>query len=190
MNPCIAIIDRNTLSANALREMLEDLFGGAEIISYHRIDEFFRDANRHFVMFFISSEILLENAGEFDTLRRETIVTSLGTSPAVSDAGFKVLDVTLDGKSMVKEILSLCETEAPERNTAKGKVERLSVREKAVLSGIVKGKLNKEIADELCISLPTVIFHRNNICMKLGTRSIGKLTMQAVLSGLVSVNEL
>ena len=46
------------------------------------------------------------------------------------------------------------------------------------------------IAKELNISQTTVIFHRNNLCDKLGTRSIGKLTIYAVLSGIVSIKEI
>ena len=67
---------------------------------------------------------------------------------------------------------------------------RLSPREKDVLSLMVKGLINKEIARELNISLTTVIFHRNNICEKLQTRSLGKLTIFAVFSGIVDLNEI
>jgi DNA-binding CsgD family transcriptional regulator len=55
---------------------------------------------------------------------------------------------------------------------------------------MVKGLINKEIAEKLGVSLPTVIFHRNNICDKLQTRSIGKLTIHAVLSGLIDINDI
>ena len=55
---------------------------------------------------------------------------------------------------------------------------------------MVKGFINKEIASKLGISLPTVIFHRNNICLKLKTRSIGKMTVYAVLAGIVEINEI
>ena len=67
---------------------------------------------------------------------------------------------------------------------------RLSPREKDVLALMVKGLINKEIAEKLGISLTTVIFHRNNICDKLGTRSLGKLTIFAVFSGIVELNEI
>ena len=67
---------------------------------------------------------------------------------------------------------------------------RLSPREKEVLSLMVKGHINKEIAQQLNISLTTVIFHRNNICEKLQTRSLGKLTIFAVFSGIVDLNEI
>ena len=55
---------------------------------------------------------------------------------------------------------------------------------------MVKGMINKEMAETLGISATTVIFHRNNICDKLGTRSIGKLTIFAVLSGIIDINEI
>ena len=67
---------------------------------------------------------------------------------------------------------------------------RLSPREKDVLALMVKGFINKEIAEKLGISLTTVIFHRNNICDKLHTRSLGKLTIFAVFSGIVELNEI
>ena len=66
----------------------------------------------------------------------------------------------------------------------------LSQREKEVLALIVKGHTNKEISNKLDISITTVIFHRNNICTKLQTRSVGKLTIHAVLSGIVEINEI
>ena len=69
-------------------------------------------------------------------------------------------------------------------------VELLSQREKDVLSLIVKGYINKEIADMLNISTPTVIFHRRNISEKIGSKSVGRLTIYAVMNGIVDVSEL
>ena len=74
--------------------------------------------------------------------------------------------------------------------SGKGAGNGLSAREQEVLKLIIKGMINKEIAQELDISVPTVIFHRNNICEKLQTRSIGKLTIFAVLSGIVDINDI
>ena len=68
--------------------------------------------------------------------------------------------------------------------------DELSAREKDVLAEMVKGLMNKEIADKLNISTPTVIFHRNNICEKLGTRAIGRLTIYAVLEHIVELDEI
>ena len=66
----------------------------------------------------------------------------------------------------------------------------LSQREKDVLALLVKGYINKEIADRLNISTPTVIFHRRNISEKIGSKSIGRLTIYAVMNGIVDVREL
>lgn len=62
----------------------------------------------------------------------------------------------------------------------------LTLRETDVLKLIVRGKLNKEIADELSISFNTVLTHRKNIISKLGIKSVSGLTIYAVINGLVS----
>ena len=53
---------------------------------------------------------------------------------------------------------------------------------------ITKGFINKEIAEELHISLTTVISHRKNIQEKLGIKSVSGLTIYAVMQGLVEAD--
>ena len=67
---------------------------------------------------------------------------------------------------------------------------QLSVREVEVMSLVVKGFINKEIADRLNISLATVVTHRRNIMEKLGIRSVSALTVYAVMHGYVDINEI
>lgn len=67
---------------------------------------------------------------------------------------------------------------------------KLSSRETEVLTLIVKGYLNKEIADKLNLSLSTVITHRRNITEKLKRKSVGALTIYAVTHGLVDMHEI
>lgn len=66
----------------------------------------------------------------------------------------------------------------------------LSEREREVLAKVAQGAINKEIADNLNISLNTVITHRKNITAKLGIKTISGLTVYAILNGIISEQEL
>ena len=66
----------------------------------------------------------------------------------------------------------------------------LSDREIEVMSLIVLGYINKEIADRLNIGLSTVITHRKNIMDKLGMKSVSALTIYAVMHGYVDINKI
>lgn len=195
MDPCFAIIDRNTLSYMALKHVLQDMFNHVEVLAYNTVDEFIRDSNRHFVHFFVSSDILFLNADEFEMLKHQATVLSTGPAANIEKAGYRLLDISLPEERIYDQLKHLQNTGRYESRNVTGNdggnpLQRLSQREKDVLRLIVKGKLNKEVADELNISLATAIFHRNNICDKLQTRSVGKLTVMAVLAGLADINEI
>jgi two-component system, NarL family, response regulator LiaR len=55
-----------------------------------------------------------------------------------------------------------------EKDTISMKKKPLSEREDTILHLVAKGHVNKEIADELCISVDTVKKHLQNIYRKLG----------------------
>lgn len=194
MTPCIAIIDRNTLGATALRNILWNTFSNVEVHLYNSMDSFIRDSNRHFIHFFIESDILFKHIDEFITLRKQTTVLSMGRNRRFAEEGFNILDISMSEAEITDRLLHIqliSRFEDPQeikRNKAIG--EALSSREKEVLKLMIKGLINKEIAQQLEISVTTVIFHRNNICEKLQTRSIGKLTIFAVLSGIIDINEI
>ena len=71
------------------------------------------------------------------------------------------------------------QSEAAERSAAE-RVERLTARERQVLELIVAGRLNKQIADDLSISIKTVEAHRANIMDKLGARTMADLMKTAL----------
>ena len=64
--------------------------------------------------------------------------------------------------------------------------QKLSQREREVLKLIAEGYKNKEIAEELCISLKTVEKHRANLMKKLDLHNAAGLTVYAVEKGLVN----
>ena len=65
----------------------------------------------------------------------------------------------------------------------------LSKREIDVLVAVAKGLMNKEIADQMNISIHTVISHRKNITRKTGIKSVSGLTVYALLNNLIDENE-
>ena len=66
----------------------------------------------------------------------------------------------------------------------------LSKREMDVLVAVAKGMMNKEIADQMNISIHTVISHRKNITRKTGIKSVSGLTVYALLNNLIDEKDL
>lgn len=91
-------------------------------------------------------------------------------------------DVILD---LLQEILSKKNKNSiPDKNA-----DTISSREKNILKHIALGLTNKEIADQLFISIHTVVTHRKNITQKLGIKSVSGLTVYAILHNLISMDE-
>jgi DNA-binding NarL/FixJ family response regulator len=89
-------------------------------------------------------------------------------SPEISD---KVIDGYLEGKKTLK---------------TKTSWETLTQREREILKLIAEGYKNKDIADDLCISVKTVEKHRANLMEKLNLHNVQALTAFAIEKGLVS----
>lgn len=193
--PEMAIISENTLSAMALRSLLSDVVPGIDVVCYRSIDEY-REAQPVVAHHFVSASVAFHNPELFQPLMRRTIVITEGAATPFSLSGYRTIDATASESDIARAILEIRHAGHPMAHTEEPKnddVEReqlLSLREKEVLALVVRGYINKEIADELNISLATVVFHRNNICEKLNTRSIGRLTIYAVLNNIVTLGEI
>lgn len=66
----------------------------------------------------------------------------------------------------------------------------LSNREKEIITCVVKGMTNKEIAGALFLSAHTVITHRRNIARKLQIHSPAGLTIYAIVNKLVELQDI
>lgn len=197
--PQMAIIMENTLSAIALRSLLSDMVPGIEVVCYGSLEEY-REASPVVAHHFVSAEIAFRNPDLFQSIMRRTIVITEGSASPFRLTGYRTIDATMSEKEIVRAILQIHSsghpasyaqhTHAEGCDAAKQSDTQLSLREKEVLALVVKGYINKEIADRLNISLATVIFHRNNISLKLNTRSIGRLTIYAVLNNIVALSEI
>lgn len=197
MHPQMAIICENTLSAMALRSLLLDMVPGIDVVCYKSVDKLIADG-ASIAHYFVSATILFHNAEYFKPYMRRTIVLTEGEASPFVQSGFRTIDITATEQHIVRAIMEIHRAghpsgQHPHMCTSQSDVEErpmLSSRERDVLALVVKGYINKEIADELNISLATVIFHRNNISEKLQTRSIGRLTIYAVLNNIVQLTDI
>lgn len=199
--PKIAVIHPNSLCCLAMRSILADIapfvdmFRSVEIASYNSMDEFSADEPHTAIHYFISSDILSDNMPFFAPQHRRCIVLVEGDEDARSVAAeFRTVDIRRPERDLVKAFLAMHNAahmaHGMQPHAAKEYAELLSPREKDVLALIVHGYMNKEIADRLHISTPTAVFHRRNICEKIGSKSIGRLTIYAVMNGIVDLREL
>jgi len=93
----------------------------------------------------------------------------------------KVIDI----QSHEEQIKLLFENIEKSTNETTSENYELTSRETDVLTLMVKGMLNKEIADKLNISIHTVITHRKNIVRKTGIKTVAGLTVYAMLNNLM-----
>ncbi len=96
---------------------------------------------------------------------------------ALQKGAFDFLEKPLIGDALVQRVQRALAVEATafaRRNAQHSEQERmdsLTEREQAVMLRVAAGKLNKQIADELCVSVRTVEVHRARVFAKLGVRS-------------------
>lgn len=198
MVPQIAIISANTLEAMTLRSLLSDITPNIDVVCYHNVEEF-NDAAPMVAHLFVSAKVIFANMEMFRPMLKRTMVITEGDSTPFTQAGIRTIDATASESAIVRQILHIHQAghpsgrhphEAQHEGDTAAETSLLSQREKEVLALLVKGYINKEIADRLNISLTTVIFHRNNISEKLKTRSLGRLTIYAVLNNIVSLSDI
>jgi FixJ family two-component response regulator len=70
-----------------------------------------------------------------------------------------------------------------ELRTLRDCYESLSRRERQVMSLVISGRLNKQVGDELGISVITVKAHRGQVMRKMNANSLPELVTQAASLG-------
>ncbi len=91
------------------------------------------------------------------------------------------------------EIITQIVQAISEKNSSKNEDKQpgiLTDREIDVLRLMVKGLSGKEIADQLNISINTVISHKKNISFKVGVKSLAGLTIYAVSNKIISIDSI
>lgn len=96
------------------------------------------------------------------------------------------IHVTDDLEEIKTKLVSALNVESEESEEK----ENLSQREKEIISHVVKGLTNQEIADKLFLSVHTVMTHRRNIARKLQIHSATGLTIYAIVNKIVDLSEI
>lgn len=174
----IIISTRNTLEALGLRSILSEQFGiEAHICTSDNLKSLTATLEPN--LFFIDSPTLLANMTFFLPRKTKTIVLTT-TNDTTDDMQW--LNVNQKEEHIINAINNLFSNNKQDDN---GNNSTLSQREIEVLRLIASGRLNKEIAQELNISINTVLTHRKNITAKLGIKSISGLSFYAMMNGIV-----
>ena len=193
--PKIAVVDPNTLAALGLKQLLLTVMPIMTVDTFGSFAELSASQPEKYFHYFVAMNIVLENKSFFSGHRRKTIVLTLSLDTNSQLSEFHCLCINVPEKELVRALLAL-------EQYAHGKGEHfppmprllqqkiLSDREIQVMSLIVQGYINKEIADRLNIGLATVITHRKNIMEKLGMKSVSALTIYAVTHGYVDINSI
>ena len=99
-----------------------------------------------------------------------------------TDELLNAVRTVLQGKRYVSA--GLASREPAHADQAVTRLESLTAREREVLQLIGEGRTNREIAEQLCLSVKTVEVHRGRIADKLGVRGRSLLVKYSISSGL------
>lgn len=193
--PLIAIIDPNTLSGIGLKQLLQTVMPIITVDCYGSMAELSANHPERYVHYFVAMNVVLANRSFFIENKQKTIVLTLSMDSSSQLADFHSLCINVPEKQLVRSLLALVQHAhgkgqhlPPMPKVLERKI--LSDRELEVMSLIVQGFINKEIAEKLNISLATVVTHRKNIMDKLGMKSVSALTIYAVTHGYVDINKI
>ena len=193
--PKIAIIDPNTLSVLGLKAILQNVMPIMTVDTFGSFSELQANKPEQYFHFFVAMNVVLQNRTFFQANRRKTIVLTLSLDSASQLNEFHSLCINVPEKELIRSLLAIQQHGHPQGKnmpelpqTLQQKI--LTDREIEVMSLIVQGYINKEIADRLNIGLATVVTHRKNIMDKLGMKSVSALTIYAVMHGYVDINKI
>ena len=177
-----------TYVENLLKGVKDEAYNIDMFVRHHdHIDEKLSELKNSIIKYYPDSrKTYVMNAVLFDIFNCEK---DLASHNQVEDCLFVPAVLRLE-----YEVANQANTYNRLEQTSSDKVEKsasdeLSLREKEIITCVVKGLSNKEIAEHLFISVHTVITHRRNIARKLKIHSPTLLTVYAIVNKLVDISE-
>lgn len=177
----LAIIHQDTLVSVGLRHLI-DTYWGVQVDCFATAAEFMSAHPEQYEGYFIDTDNFI-SCLELLLPRKSRVVMLVSLSDTLSWGG-----MTLSTHASQEEIISCLDAgiSSIARSSEIAETQgELSQREVEVLRCIAHGMLNKEIADELSISINTVLSHRKNIVAKLGIKTVSGLSLYAMMNGII-----
>jgi DNA-binding CsgD family transcriptional regulator len=185
-NKHILILTADFLQGYGLQQILEEFFYTEKFV--YQINPEANEVNlTKFDLLFVHSDFYFPLYDKLITVKKKVIIlsTSQTTMPE-----FSSLNIT-DKDFFSEKFQQMCSEKLNRPDSVSGNEKsELSDREKEVLTLVAKGYLNKNIADELHISINTVLTHRKKLTAKLGIKTVSGITMYAMLNGMISVGDI
>ena len=192
----IAIAEPSSMLRIGLEQLLRELPDAEVVFSTDNLNALYSRINA------LHPDILIVNPLLFDHTKRATIRAEFDQLPNLRIIGLitayiesqhqrqfaGIIELNDDFqriKSTLNQVSNTLQTDNEDPDTAP-----LSDREKDVLICLSKGLKNNEIADQLNISVHTVITHRKNIVRKTGIKSVAALTVYAILNNLIEEKDI
>lgn len=182
----VLILSPNQLQCLGLQSILNERFFPKHIVILNAYESTLRRYAPDYL--FLSSGIYLAHRSQFQTLKSRIILFTEYASADQADVFPAMLNIFASEEELIERLTALF-LQYPATPHA-GIATELTPRETDVLKLVARGHLNKHIADELSISLHTVISHRKNITQKLGIKTVAGLTVFALMHGLISSSDI
>jgi RNA polymerase sigma factor (sigma-70 family) len=200
-DPVVFIIDDDADVRDGLSALLESVEIRCEIFS--STNEFLQRKNADEVSCLLL-DIRLPGTGGLDfqdQLAKANIqipiifITGYGDIPmsvkAIKAGAIEFLTKPLREQDVLDAVHLALERASQQREQHKAQTalrtsfETLTAREREVMTLVVAGLMNKQIATKLGIGAVTVKVHRHNLMAKLGARSVAELVRMAKVLGLI-----
>ena len=189
---CIVLAEPNFILRQALQKLLHEL--GAEVVAVKSAEEAAQTLATSSGLLLIDGSIAIEEHAfeRFQHLQDlQVILVSWGRQGLASWAkrigALGVIDLTGDENDVRSALTRVANGESPGWPTVENSPE-LTRRELYVLLGIAAGRSNREMAQELGLSIKTIDSHRAAVLRRIGARNNADATRFAIRSGLVPLH--
>jgi DNA-binding CsgD family transcriptional regulator len=187
----IAVIEPSLIICEGLSNILMKFKKNFYIYRFNDLDEFKNSASKeNFNVAIVNPSVVQNRLPDFIKLKniQPNLLWIALVYSFYDDELIQKFDDTLSVTATLDQIthkigqINLASDKSPH--------DDLSDREIEVLTQMVKGFANKEIADMLNISIHTVISHRKNITEKTGIKSLSGLTIYAITKKIIPLDYL